>query len=118
MYVGEPPIVSPTTRGTDRRGPSRPFLSDKAASRLGKARYHCAMSGPSKREIIALGMLNRLSKATDGQPQQWRALDLIVQTPEQVKALQFAVKHGWVLVSPGAHSVCLTEKGMRLTGTR
>ena len=76
------------------------------------------MSGPSKREIIALGILSRLSKATDGQPQQWRALDLIVQTPEQVKALQFAVKHGWVLVSPDAHSVCLTEKGIRLTRTR
>jgi hypothetical protein len=76
------------------------------------------MSGPTKREIAALGMLHTLANATEGQSQQWRALDLIVQKPEQVTALQFAVKRGWILFSPSAHSVCLTNKGCRLARTR
>jgi hypothetical protein len=76
------------------------------------------MSGPTKLEIMALGMLRRLSNATDGQPPQWQALDLIVQKPEHVPALQFAVKRGWIFCSPSGHNVCLTEKGCRIAKPR
>jgi len=75
------------------------------------------MSGPTKLEITALGMLHRLSNATDGQP-QWRALDLIVHTAEDINALKLAVKHGWIDLTPDARSVCLTEKGCRIAKPR
>jgi hypothetical protein len=76
------------------------------------------MSGPTKREIAALGMLQRLAHATDGRPEQWSPLDLIVQKPEHVHVLQFAIKRGWILFSPSASSVCLTDKGCRLARSR
>jgi hypothetical protein len=37
--------------------------------------------------------------------------------PEQMPAVQLAIKHGWIVFSRGTHSICLSEKGCRLTRT-
>jgi hypothetical protein len=44
---------------------------------------------------------------------QWRSIDLIVQTTEQVEALQVAVDQQWIEVSARLHSVSLTDARRR-----
>jgi hypothetical protein len=72
------------------------------------------MSRLSKHEMVAVAMLIKLYAATGGRPQQWRAVDLILQKAEHVDALRLAIERGWIEVARGGHSVCLTERGVRV----
>jgi len=45
---------------------------------------------------------------------QWVSSDVIVERPEDVDALAYAVEHGWIAVTPGRQSVTLTDAGSRV----
>jgi hypothetical protein len=44
----------------------------------------------------------------------WVSIDRVATLPEHVDALQMAVDHDWIQLSPGFHSVALRDKGRRL----
>jgi hypothetical protein len=68
----------------------------------------------SDKRMMALALLRKLYKVAGGNMMEWRAVDLIVHTPEHVDALQYAVDEHWIERSPDRHSVRVTSQGRNI----
>ena len=86
--------------------------------RLSETRRCCYDRGmPTSTRAAALAMVHKLhwERVRAGRPlNQWVSSDVIVERPEDVDALAYAVEHGWIAVTPGRQSVTLTDAGSRL----
>ena len=72
---------------------------------------------PDPTETGARRLVDELYRATDGRLRQMRSLQEVAdRVGADAEAVYYAVKQGWVEVSPASdpHSIALTEKGRTL----
>jgi hypothetical protein len=57
--------------------------------------------------------MRKLYEATGGQPQRWESLGNLAAVKADAAAIAYAAERDWLVISGGAHSVTLTEDGLR-----
>jgi hypothetical protein len=81
----------------------------------------------SYKRARALAMVRTLYEVSErhNEPRWWSGIDIVVTRnfddqldPDQLEALNYAIQQGWIDISPGRQTVCLSDSGRRLAQRR